>query len=369
MTINILRVLEKFSGGLQADLESIDSILLNEEKINSIHLLEDGSVTGENNSGGSIYKNNYVLPKTLTPVKYLQNLMYLKEINLVHLHAPYAPVGIVTALACIKEKVPLIVTYHGGKTGNLSRDLSLKLTSFLPNYVAKQKLVISDAARYLMGSDAELINVPVDNYFSRKNKTDYFESYKSGDDDKILFYPARITPDKGQLDLVNCMAKINGDIKDNYYVILAGDVDSEDYFNILVDSIKRFSLADNFSIVGRISKEDMPKAYNGSDLVVFPTYTEGFGRIIVEGGLCGVPTIAYNVGGIPEVINHNNNGVLVEVGNVNQLGNEILKLLNFPENLKYLGDNAEQNFKSKFDSVSVAQKHLEIYQEIVFGNK
>ena len=54
-------------------------------------------------------------------------------------------------------------------------------------------------------------------------------------------------------------------------------------------------------------------------IVIVPSYFETFGRVIIESFIYGLPVIATNVGGMPEIINHKKNGFLIDYGNKKQL--------------------------------------------------
>lgn len=74
-------------------------------------------------------------------------------------------------------------------------------------------------------------------------------------------------------------------------------------------------------------REDIPIVLNGFDVFVLPSLWEGFGTAIIEAMACGVPVVATRVGGIPEIIEHGTDGLLVPPGRSRPLAQSIIKLL------------------------------------------
>nr|MDQ3324126.1 glycosyltransferase family 4 protein [Acidobacteriota bacterium] len=67
------------------------------------------------------------------------------------------------------------------------------------------------------------------------------------------------------------------------------------------------------------------------DLFVLSSYNEGLGTVILEAMASGVPVIATDVGGVPEIIEHGENGVLFPVGDVEALAGEISRMINLDD--------------------------------------
>ena len=93
---------------------------------------------------------------------------------------------------------------------------------------------------------------------------------------------------------------------------------------------------------------DMPRFYRACDLICVPSRSEGFGRTVIEACAVGVPVIATNVGGIPEVIDDGETGLLVSYGDVPALAEAIKRVLN-DQSLRFrLADAARQKAKRSY---------------------
>ena len=93
---------------------------------------------------------------------------------------------------------------------------------------------------------------------------------------------------------------------------------------------------------------DTRKVLGHLDLFVLPSINEGFGIAIIEAMAAGVPVVASNCGGIPEIIEHNVNGFLVAPGNPNDLANKIKYALKSRVLLKRISAQALLDVRSRF---------------------
>jgi glycosyltransferase involved in cell wall biosynthesis len=91
---------------------------------------------------------------------------------------------------------------------------------------------------------------------------------------------------------------------------------------------RELGLGDAVRFLGH--REDVPEVLHGSDLFVLPSRSEAFPNGVVEGMAAGLPVVASDVGGIPELIEHERNGLLVPVGDDQALAAALLRLIDDP---------------------------------------
>lgn len=77
----------------------------------------------------------------------------------------------------------------------------------------------------------------------------------------------------------------------------------------------------------------------------------------------GKPVIASNVGGIPELVEHNKTGYLVEIGNVEQIKNAVIKLYENPELTQEMGKNARKKAETQYNRDVFYKSIIEIYEK------
>jgi glycosyltransferase involved in cell wall biosynthesis len=109
--------------------------------------------------------------------------------------------------------------------------------------------------------------------------------------------------------------------------------------------------------------DDMARAYAGLDLMVMPSLDEGLPMTLLEAMAAKRAVIASAVGAVPEVIEHGQNGLLVEPGNAGDLEQAMLLLLNDASLRNRIAENARQSV-SRFSSERMARNYLDFYQRI-----
>ena len=112
------------------------------------------------------------------------------------------------------------------------------------------------------------------------------------------------------------------------------------------------------------SISDVEKEYLKSSLFVCSSRFEGFGMGIIEAMACGLPVIAFDcLWGPRSIIKKGDDGFLVENGNVEKLANAILKLIQSPEMLSQMGQNARRNVR-RFNIDAIAEKWKSMFDEL-----
>jgi len=146
---------------------------------------------------------------------------------------------------------------------------------------------------------------------------------------------------KGQEYLIKALDILRDkDIK----IVFAGMIKEKDYYDYLVEIVKSKALSQNISFVGFLEGEDLINAYKKADLFVMPTLKEGLGMVLLEAMAWGLPIIASNVGGIPEIIENGVDGLLVSSASPKELAEALKKLMENKESREYLGANALKKY-------------------------
>ncbi len=101
----------------------------------------------------------------------------------------------------------------------------------------------------------------------------------------------------------------------------------------------------------------------GMDLYVCSSRSEGVPYSILEAMAAGLPIVATGVGGIPSIINHEGEGILIPPNRVDELSNAVIHLLTTPDQAAHLGRNAKQRVNSEFTSRHMANQVMDMYDE------
>ncbi len=150
---------------------------------------------------------------------------------------------------------------------------------------------------------------------------------------------------KGTNDLVNAVLRINRSSSSNrrVHLLLAGGATPR--FNDFLASLPADSL-ESISLLGRIAESEVPDFYASLDIYAMPSRTDSFGIVFLEAWANAKPVIAAAAGGVVEVVEHEQTGLLVEFGDVEQLSESIQRLVDHPNLASLLGRNGFQQVKS-----------------------
>ena len=108
----------------------------------------------------------------------------------------------------------------------------------------------------------------------------------------------------------------------------------------------------------------MVSIYNAVDVFVTPSLEDNLPNTIIEAMSCGIPCVAFKIGGIPEMIEHKKNGYLAEPRNANDLAEGIKFVLENPS-LNELKTNANHTTLSKYGETNVASKYIAAYRRAI----
>ncbi len=111
-------------------------------------------------------------------------------------------------------------------------------------------------------------------------------------------------------------------------------------------------------------RKDVPVVLNCLDVFVLPSLWEGFGTAIIEALACGVPVVATRVGGIPEIVEHGVDGLLVPPGRARALAESILRLLDNPSLRADMIYRGLRNVMGRFGVVRMAETVAKIYSQM-----
>jgi len=336
------------------------------------------------------FLNSSLFLFTLTSYPKICSLINKYHINVIHGH------GIFTGLAPIIFKklsntnVPLIVHCHNTAKGVLTADLLNDLLIFrrkkkyyenrfyLGNYIMWEKAIYNSADAIVAVSNSlkrELMNfysIPSEKIFTCHNGVDLdlFQRTEASNlrgkiglkkDEKVVLFVGGIGFRKGFHHLIKAASyikKTNIPIK----ILTIGSYGHRTLFKGLM---KKYSVQDMFLHVGFVSQKDLPTYYSLADILVLPSIYDTFGNVLVESMACETPVVATAIGGIPEVVEDNINGILVQPRNSRELSDGILELICNDEKRKHLGEAGRKIVERKFTWRQSAERLDSIYSAVL----
>jgi len=168
---------------------------------------------------------------------------------------------------------------------------------------------------------------------------------------KILFGCQKVTDErKGLRYLIEAMSQLP-DVE----VLLVGG-NATDTMALMPDNVKCVA-------IGQVSDTaKMAMLYAAADAFVTPSLQDNLPNTIMESMACGTPCVGFNVGGIPEMIDHEENGYVAEYKNAKSLA-EGIRYVTAKENVQRLAQAARAKVLRCYSESAVAKRYMEIYRE------
>jgi len=102
--------------------------------------------------------------------------------------------------------------------------------------------------------------------------------------------------------------------------------------------------------------------------MVVPSLQESQSYVTLEALSCSIPVVAFNIGGIPDMIEHQKNGYLAEPYKAQDLAYGIEWILSDERRYKELSENARRKVIEEFTIQTMASKYLEVYKKLISKN-
>jgi glycosyltransferase involved in cell wall biosynthesis len=180
-------------------------------------------------------------------------------------------------------------------------------------------------------------------------------------DGKIVTFSGRLVERKGIGVLLEAWRKIIQDRKDVLLIILgSGPLEKK-----LKNQSGLLGIEKNVKFCGFVN--NITNYLAATDIFVFPSFQEGFPNSVLEAMACGLPVIATGIGGIVDVIKDEENGLLVEPGDVNQLADALKRLLSDNDYASALGEKALNTARENYGINVIANRYVELYTELMKG--
>jgi glycosyltransferase involved in cell wall biosynthesis len=161
------------------------------------------------------------------------------------------------------------------------------------------------------------------------------------DEWKVILTVARVSKWKRHDLVLAAFEELAGDNPKTHLVFLgAKDKREPDWWEFLSSKTKQSRFSERIHWVGQV--EDVRPWLRAALMMVLASENEPFGRVLVEAMACGVPVIAARSGGVPEIVNHGQEGLLVTPGKVEELTGSMVRLLTDEVLREHLSKSARQ---------------------------
>ena len=209
-----------------------------------------------------------------------------------------------------------------------------------------------------IGVDLESFNLSMKKVWQKE----IFDRHGFDKNDKILGFVGRITPDKGINELLKSY-KLITEKQNNVKLLIIGAMDVTE--GVDKDLFDWAQSNDSIVFTGRVNKSDLPKYYAALDVLVHPTYREGFGMVIQEAGAMAVPVITTDIPGASEVMVDQESCMLVPVKNQSRLQESIEELILSDNKRETLGTEAYNRTVKLFERNIMLKQQVEAYSALL----
>ena len=127
---------------------------------------------------------------------------------------------------------------------------------------------------------------------------------------------------------------------------------------------RRYKLPSNCRSLGRLNDNELVRAYQTADALLFPSRLEGFGLVAAEAMACGLPVIGAAASSLPEVVEHGKTGFLCPVDDVPAFAAAVRNLASDPALWQAMRRGASQRVHKLFDLASQIERYVLIYRQV-----
>ncbi len=302
---------------------------------------------------------------TLAEASKLAELIEELGIDIVHAHyaVPHATAAVLARDMVRCDKKPVVITtLHGTDVTLIGLDRAYLRTT---QYSIEHSDIVTAVSQYLAEYTTAEMNVErVINVIYNAVDLERFKPRELASlrlkyahpDEKILIHVSNFRRLKRVEDVIKVFAKVSNEIGSR--LLMVGDGPERH---------KAFELASKLGISGRVSfLGSFPRVEDVlaiSDLFLLLSEKESFGLSALEAMASGVPVLATNIGGIPEVVKDGSSGFLHDVGDIENMATSAIKLLSDPKLHKKFADYARYCAASKFNEAVILPEYQKIYAQ------
>lgn len=299
--------------------------------------------------------------------KMLEVIEY-EQLDLLHVHyaIPHATSAFLAKQILNKNgsDIKIITTLHG---------TDITLVGLEPSFLPLVKLSIeaSDGVtavsrflkektitNYHIDKDIEVIHNFIDAELYKPVCNKQFKEHVAPNNEKIMIHTSNFRPVKRVSDTIRILEKVKKEIPTK--LILIGDGPDRSECERLTRELK---LEKDVLFLGK--QDGLEDLLSVADIFLMPSQSESFGLSALEAMSCGVPVISSSVGGLPELIVHNQTGYIAEFSDVDRMAKYALELLRNEKKINSFSKKSRQRAEKIFEKKLIVPKYIEYYEKIL----
>lgn len=183
-------------------------------------------------------------------------------------------------------------------------------------------------------------------------------------EDEVVFVSvARLTPEKDHLTLIKAFENVSK-LYRNTKLFLVGDGPMREE---LQREVREREIGDRVIFLG--IRKDVPEILSASDVFVLSSIYEGNPLSVMEAMAAGKSVIATSVGGVPELVDNGETGILVKKGNVTELEKAMISFLENRKLIKDMGSRGRDKAIKYFDVSYMTEEYGKLYRELLLKKR
>jgi glycosyltransferase involved in cell wall biosynthesis len=270
-------------------------------------------------------------------------LLLVGRVNLIHIHvASRASTWrkAVFAFTAFVFRVPYVLHLHGGGFADFYYKECGPLRRYAVRILFEKASSVIALSRSWAAKLHEMVpTAHIDIIYNSVSLPAQQNQCEQGECKKILFL-GQITKEKGVFDLIRAIAIMGEDAE----LVLGGDGESD----MAAELARELDISGRVRLPGWVLGEDKEKLLSTASIFILPSYKEGLPVSVLEAMAWGIPVVATPVGGIPEVVRHGKEGLIIQPGDINEMSSVLRTLLDDAELRQRLGTNGRERVRRIF---------------------
>lgn len=272
--------------------------------------------------------------------------------HVIHAHW-WFPNGLVGTWTARMADRPLVTTLHGTDV-RLARTVAFSRPGF--RHVLQHSAAVTAVSQFLANETRDIVSGPVPTVSPMPVATDLFSPGGKRETGRILFV-GRLNAQKGIEMLLRALSLT----RSGAALDVIGDGADEPRLRELAAEL---GVADRVRWIGALPQPKLTEYYRSATALVVPSVNEGLGLVAVEAQLCETPVIAFDSGGLSDVVQNDRTGILVSEITAGALAAAIDSLLARPDRGANLGAAGRLHALATFAPESVARRYAQLYRSV-----
>lgn len=301
-------------------------------------------------------------PYTLALASKLAEVAETKELDILHAHyaIPFGAAALLAKQILQHRNLKIVLTLHGTDITLVGNNASFKPVTKMAIENADAVSVVSHFLKeetirqFDIRRDLRIIHNFIDPDRHESDPCPCIPQCKE-QTQKTIMHISNFRPVKRIRDVIAVFAKVTEAIDSR--LILVGD--GPDAI-VAREMSQDLGILDRVNFVGIVDR--VAPLLARADLFLLPSSTESFGLVALEAMASGVPVIASDVGGLPEVVDHGRTGFLSTVGDVDAMASHAIELLSNEEKHCQFGIAAKEQSRQRFDYRLIVPQYEQLYE-------